>query len=86
MHQTFQHLRTDKARHRRRGRIGFEILEDRLTLSTVRWINSAGGDWDKPSNWSTGALPGAGDDVVIDTPGITVTRSTFASDSIHSNT
>jgi len=71
-------------RDHRRCRISLEVLEDRLMLSTVQWINSSGGDWDTPSNWSTGALPGPGDDVVIDVTRITVTHSSSASDSIHS--
>ena len=29
-------------------------LEDRKLLATVTWINPGGGDWDTPSNWSTG--------------------------------
>jgi RHS repeat-associated protein len=66
--------------------IGLEALEDRLMLSTVRWINSGGGDWDTPSNWSEGALPGAGDDVIIERPGITVTHSNAVTDSIRSLT
>ena len=31
----------------------------------VSWSNPLGGDWDTVSNWSAGALPGPGDDVVI---------------------
>jgi hypothetical protein len=33
------------------------------------------GDWNTPSNWSTGSLPGPADDAVIDTSAITVTHS-----------
>jgi hypothetical protein len=61
-------------------------LEERTLLSTVSWINPSGGDWDTPSNWSTGALPGPSDDVVIDTAGITVTHSSSAADSVSSLT
>ena len=52
--------------------------------ATVTWVNPAGGDWNDTNNWSTGALPGAGDDVIIP-PGspITVTHST-GTDTIHS--
>jgi len=32
------------------------------------WINSAGGDWNDPANWSTGVVPGPTDDVYIDAP------------------
>jgi hypothetical protein len=43
-----------------------EHLEDRTLLSTVTWVGPAtGGDWDTAANWSTNALPGSGDDVVI---------------------
>src|SRR5262249_55405007 len=52
--------RTRQARWRPR----LEILEDRTVLSKVTWINPQGGDWDTKSNWSTGQLPGVGDDVV----------------------
>jgi hypothetical protein len=61
-------------------------LEERTLLSTVSWINPSGGDWDTPSNWSTGALPGPSDDVVINQPGITVTHSTSAIDTVNSLT
>jgi hypothetical protein len=54
------------------------MFEDRTLLSTVNWINPAGGDWDTPSNWSTGKLPGLLDDVVINVPGnVTITHSNF---------
>lgn len=47
--------------------------------ATVFWTNPDGGDWATPGNWSTGALPGSADDVVIDLPGpLTVTHSTGA--------
>ena len=61
-------------------------LEDRTLLSTVTWINPSGGDWDTPSNWSNDAVPGPSDDAVIDTPSITVTHSSSASDSVNSLT
>jgi hypothetical protein len=67
-------------------RLWVERLEDRLAPATVSWINPAGGDWDKASNWSTGQLPGSSDDVVINLPGITVTHAAAISDSIHSLT
>jgi hypothetical protein len=50
----------------------------------VSWINPSGGDWDTPSNWSAGALPGPSDDVVISQPNITVTHSTSAIDIVNS--
>ncbi len=46
-----------------------ESLEDRWVLTTVHWINPAGGFWSDPAGWNTGAVPGPGDDVVLDTPG-----------------
>lgn len=41
---------------------------------------------DSPSNWSTGALPGPSDDVVINQTGITVRHASSASDSVNSLT
>ena len=46
--------------------------------ATVSWIGGSG-DWNTPTNWSSGALPGPDDDVVIDRPGdSTVTHSSGA--------
>ncbi len=64
--------------------LSLESLEERILLSTVNWINPNGGDWDTGSNWSTGSVPGAGDDAVISQSGISVTHSTSASDSVNS--
>src|SRR5437867_1656831 len=61
-----------------------EQLEDRTLPAVVMWTNPAGGDWDTPGNWSTGSVPGAADDAVINTSGISVTHSTGASDAINS--
>jgi hypothetical protein len=61
-------------------------LEERTLLSTVTWINPSGGDWDTPSNWSTDAIPGPADDVIINMPDITVTHSLPVSDSVNSLT
>jgi len=45
------------------------------SAATVFWTGGSG-EWNTPANWSTGALPGPGDDVVIDRPGtIIVTNS-----------
>ena len=60
-------------------------LENRLMLS-VSWINPNSGDWDTPSNWSTGALPGLTDDVTINQTGITVTHSVHTTDTVKSLT
>jgi uncharacterized repeat protein (TIGR01451 family) len=38
-------------------------------LTTAHWINSSGGNWNTPSNWSTGSVPTASNDVVIDAAG-----------------
>jgi uncharacterized repeat protein (TIGR01451 family) len=38
-------------------------------LTTTHWINSSGGNWNTPSNWSTGSVPTASNDVVIDAAG-----------------
>jgi hypothetical protein len=55
-----------------------EPLEDRWLPAQVFWVNPAGGDWNEPSNWSTGMLPGPADDVSIDVPSaeVTITHST----------
>jgi hypothetical protein len=50
--------------------------------NTVTWVGGSSGSWGTASNWSSGALPGAGDDVVI-VPGVTVTISGGAN-SVHS--
>jgi hypothetical protein len=63
-----------------------EALEERSVPATISWVNPAGGDWDSASNWSTDAVPGAGDDVVINAlnAGSTVTHSTAVSDAVNS--
>ena len=50
---------------------------------TVNWVGQSG-DWSVAANWSTGALPGPSDDVVIPAgASIIVTHST-GSDSVNS--
>ena len=82
-----------RSRRRRRGtarhgrRLWFEgPLEARTLLATVSWINPAGGDWSTASNWSTGALSGSGDDVVINSlnSGASLTHPQNITDKIHS--
>jgi hypothetical protein len=50
---------------RHRTRLLVEVLERRIQPSTVTWTGAGGGDWATASNWSTGKLPGATDNVVI---------------------
>ena len=38
-------------------------------FTTAHWINSSGGNWNTASNWSTGTVPTAANDVVIDANG-----------------
>ena len=46
--------------------------------ATVSWVGGSG-DWNTTNNWSTGALPNPGDDVVIGSgPAITITHSSGA--------
>ncbi len=70
----------------RRFRATVDRLEDRTLLSTVTWINPSGGDWDDPSMWSGGVVPGAADDAVISFSDITITHDTSASDTVDSLT
>jgi hypothetical protein len=49
--------------------------------NTVTWVGGSTGDWSVGSNWSGGAPPGSGDDVVIGS-GVNVTHST-GTDTIH---
>jgi len=46
----------------------------------VTWVGN-NGFWDVASNWSTGVVPGANDDILIDTAGVTnsITIRTAAS-------
>jgi type VI protein secretion system component Hcp len=53
----------------------------------ITWINSAGGDWDTPGNWSGGVVPGPNDAVVINvSPVVTVTHSQNVTDTVSSLT
>src|SRR5580692_2446908 len=38
-------------------------------MATIFWKNGAGGSWQTPSNWSTGSVPGAADEAVINAAG-----------------
>ena len=61
-----------------------ESMEPRALLSAVNW-SGGGGDnnWDTPANWSTHAVPGAGDDVTIDVSSAVVHSNAIA-DFVHS--
>ncbi len=50
------------------------------------WINPRGGDWDTPSNWSTGLIPGPGDSALIPIAAITVTHNLTSHDTVESLT
>jgi hypothetical protein len=43
--------------------------------TTVTWAGSASGAWETASNWNPQTVPGPGNDVVINTPGATITLS-----------
>jgi phage baseplate assembly protein gpV len=45
--------------------LSLETLEARTVLSTVSWINPAGGDWSTPSNWSGDSVPNVTQDAII---------------------
>ncbi|MHB1561333.1 MAG: beta strand repeat-containing protein, partial [Isosphaeraceae bacterium] len=65
-----------------------EALEDRRLLATVYWSSTSGGDWSTKGDWSTGQVPGPGDDVVINVNGATPTITLSEGDafSVHSLT
>jgi hypothetical protein len=51
-----------------------EPFEWQFSNNSVAWIGGASGSWHDPAQWSTGAVPGDGDSVVIDVPGdLTIT-------------
>ena len=75
-----------RRRCRRRYRPSVLWLEERILPSQVLWAADQDGSWDVPGNWSTGAVPGPGDDVVIGFSGITVTHDSNVSDTINSLT
>jgi hypothetical protein len=61
-----------------------EGLEERWVLATVHWINPAGGFWADAASWSTGAVPGPDDDVVLDAPGDVTVNHSIGDDTVHS--
>ena len=41
------------------------MVSGRALAATVTWIGPAAGDWTQPGSWSSGTLPGPGDDVIV---------------------
>jgi hypothetical protein len=65
--------------------LSVEVLEDRLTPSAVSWTGAGDGlNWGDARNWSTGQLPGTGDDVTINTQGPDIILHSSGNDSVHS--
>ncbi len=60
-------------------------MEQRALLSAVSWTGAVSNDWDTARNWSDDAVPGANDDVTIDTAD-TVVHSDDVTDTINSLT
>ncbi len=79
--------RLGRGKRRARHRPWLEILENRVVLSSVSWINPSGGDWDTASNWSSGQVPTASDDatisIAVSNP---ITHDQSASDTVNSVT
>jgi hypothetical protein len=65
--------------NQRQYRPWFELLEDRLTPSTVNWTGDSG-SWSVAANWTDDMgvhrLPTAADDAVIGVAGVTITHAT----------
>ena len=62
-----------KSRRARGFRPLLENLETRLAPAVVHWNVDTSGFWDDVSNWDTGNVPAAGDDVIIDRPNANLT-------------
>ena len=60
-------------------RLWMENLEDRLAPATIMW-NAGSGNWDDPTKWTGGNVPGPGDDAVIDTNATAATITILSSD------
>lgn len=71
--QNRSHLRRSGRKIRQWHKPLIEALEPRRLLSAVDWTATTSGDWDLGRNWSTGQVPGPGDDVTIEVAGVTVT-------------
>ena len=67
-----QHCRQNAAkqlarRSRKRTVLVLGALEARVVPADVYWSIASSGNWDVGANWSTGNVPGSGDDVTIST-------------------
>jgi hypothetical protein len=51
-------------------------------MTAINWKNNAGGNWNTGANWSTGTVPGAQDDVTVNTPSAQTITYTSGSDTI----
>jgi hypothetical protein len=67
-----------------RARPCLEALEDRTLPAAVTWTGNASTHWSDAGNWSTGHVPGAGDDVVINRPGAVVVYDSSSNAVLHS--
>jgi hypothetical protein len=52
-------------------------------MAVVTWTGTTNGDWNTTTNWSTGALPGAGDDVIFNTSSRDVTVSSSVAGTVY---
>lgn len=56
-------------------------------MAQIHWTHKGNGNWTTASDWSTGTVPGASDDVFIGISGVTVTSDANVTvDSIGTNT
>jgi hypothetical protein len=53
-------------------------------MTSCTWTNPGGGDWGLGGDWSTGQVPGPGDDVVIRVPFAATVTHASGTDSIRS--
>jgi RHS repeat-associated protein len=68
-------------------RLQLEVLEGRILPASPAWINPGSGNWDDGANWSTGQVPGPGDDALISTTAAaTITIQSGDSITVHSLT
>src|SRR5262245_33077851 len=68
--------RTARTRLREQPRV--EQLESRDLPATFTWLNNVTGNFNDPTKWDQGSVPGVNDDVVISFGGVTVTSSASA--------